>query len=531
MAEYFVRPDTSHSVTRDGKTYEKAWGGWSEIIWGGSGVKPTDVLYVCGVHTLSNFIAVGNHGATPTDRTVISGGYGPNPGTIAFTTGNFFLQIGRSYTTLEDLPIVANTRNCIYLFSANALTGVTIQRCTLTGGTGGPIISVDASNGQSHVDLTIDDNDFIGGSGASLGGAISWTVAASGLPLSNLNRVTIKNNRFTGCAAARAVIQLRLENLVNGAANMADIIVTDNTFRDCPTLAMEIYGPSEYGRNTGIRVTDNKFYDMTANDEVFNIGGAIGIGGFAPSLTPGFGDNVIARNEGYRLTGPTGLANLFYGSYQVYNNYGEDIVASQADGNGILIDHGCDNVAVYGNRFKRVIGNPATENSGCGLMILDATNITAHSNIVDGCKIGIYVGNKLTGQSCNIYNNTFRDCSYAGVLATSTADLTTFLSRNNLFTAVGSCPSVKCATATWAGESYNCFHSFTAPVNHTLSGTTLTIDPSLDERHGCSTGTVVGKGTPIGSYLDVYGRAFNSTPSIGAVEAVTKDLYRTLRGI
>lgn len=534
MTTYYVRPDTSHSVSRDGLTYETAWGGWGEIVWGALGVKGGDTLYICGSHSILTTIQMGDHGATVSNRVTISGGYVPDPGSITITgAGGVFFFVHRSYTTIEDLSITANQSNCFYNYPT---TGVTYQRCTLTGGNGGAIIGISAATGQVYNDMTFTDNAFIGGTGSPLGGAISWTVAASGSPISNLNRITITGNTFDECDAGRAVVQLRLEDGANASANMTDIIVTNNIFRNCTTLGMEIIGPSAtgfpeyYGRNTGIRITGNKFYNMTQTDAEFNLGGAMGIGGFAPSLTVGFGDNIIAWNEAYNITGPSGFLNLFYGTFQVFENYAEDIIASQADGNAILVDHGCDNVVIYRNKFKRVIGNAATENSGCGIMILNATNVTAYSNLVDGCKIGIYIGNKGTAQSCDLYNNTFRDCSYAGILILSTADVSTLISRNNLCTATGVCPSVKNSSTAWAGESYNCFHSFTAPIGHSLAPTTLTTDPALDERHSCSSGTVIGKGTSIGSYADVYGRAFKSTPSIGAVEAVTKDLYRTLRG-
>src|SRR5687768_12471158 len=189
------------------------------------------------------------------------------------------------------------------------------------------MIGLSASNTQSHADLTILDNDFSGGTGAPLGGAISWTVAASGLPVSTLSRVTIHKNRFSNCAADRAVIQLRMETGASASSKMADVVVTDNVFRDCPTLAMEIVGPSltgfpeYYGRNTGIRVTGNKFYDMTANDLSFNLGGAMGIGGFGPSLTPSFGSNVIARNEAYGLEGPSDRKSTRLNSSHGYISY------------------------------------------------------------------------------------------------------------------------------------------------------------------------------------------------------------------
>lgn len=528
MTAWYVRPDTGHSATRDGKTHATAWGGWAEVVWGGSGVKAADVLYVCGVHSLSSFIQTGSHGATPGNQTVISGGYGPDPGRMVFASGNFFFLIGKDYTTIEDLAVNANTSNALYLYPTGALTGVTIQRCALTGGVGAAIVGISASNGQSCVDLMIRESDFIGGSGATLGGAISWTVAASGLPISSLNRVTIHRNNFDGCAADRAVVQLRVESGANASATMADIVLTDNVFRNCATLGAEIVGPSltgfpeYYGRNTGLRVTGNRFYDMTQTDADFNLGGAMGIGGFAPSLSPGFGENIISRNEGYRLTGPSGFLNLFYGTFDVFDNYAEDVIASQADGNALLVDHGCKDVTLYRNHFRRVIGNQDKENSGCGIMILNATNTTAYSNIVEGCKTGVYFGNKAEGQSSNVFNNSFLDCSYAGILALSTANLTGNLVRNNLLTGRAGAPSVLVKGGTMTGESHNVFHGFGAPSGHTLTVSDLTSNPLVRSDGRLKSGSpAIGAGTYIAG-SDYFGNAFSNPPNIGAVEGMVK---------
>lgn len=518
MAEWYVRPDTSHSGTRNGQSRDTAWGGWAEIVWGAAGVKPGDALYVCGVHSLTSTVQMGNHGATVADKVTISGGYGPDPGSMVVTApGGVFFFVHRSHTTIQDLKLVANKSNGFYLYPT---TGVTFQRCNLFGGDGAPIIGISAADGQAYSDLMIIDNDFVGGTGSPLGGAISWTVAASGAPISTLTRLTIRGNRFTGCDAERAVIQLRLEEGANASASMADIVVADNTFRSCPTLGVEIIALA-YGQNSGLRVTGNKFYDMTNTDAAFNLGGAMGVGGFGPSLTPGFGANVIARNEGYRLTGPSGFLNTFYGTYRIFDNYGEDIVASQADGNGILVDHGCDNVLMYSNHFRRVIGNEAAENSGCGFMILDATNTTAYGNIVDGCKIGLYIGNKReVTQSSNIYNNTFKDCSYAGVLALSTAHKLGHLIRNNIFTAARAIPSVKIAGGGLTGESGNRFHGFGAASEHTLHATSLEADPQLDSYNRPQAAHCKRAGAYLGG-KDFTGKHFYNPPNIGAMDEVT----------
>lgn len=53
LGNFYVRPDTSHSGTRDGTSYATAWGGYSEIVWGSLGADTT--LWVCGTWSDINF--------------------------------------------------------------------------------------------------------------------------------------------------------------------------------------------------------------------------------------------------------------------------------------------------------------------------------------------------------------------------------------------------------------------------------------------------------------------------------------------
>jgi hypothetical protein len=534
MAEWFVRPDTSHSGTRDGKTYGQAWGGWAAIVWGASGVKAGDTLYVCGTHSITSSIAVGNHGATEGSRVTISGAYAPDPGSITVTAiGGVFLQANRNYTTYTGLTITGNKSYCVYFYTAAPVIGVTIDGCTFNGGTAS-IISLDYTNTTTYTDLTITNNSFVGGSGSTMGSAISWLGASSGTPITSLNRVTISNNSFTGCTSTRAVIELLIYDGAHADTKMTDIVATGNTFIDCGAVAMEIYGKttdgagnSGYGLNTGIRITDNIIYNQQA---VGVIGGGFAIGGFGPSTTPGFGDNIIARNSGYGLSGITGMINVFYGTYRVYDNVGEDITTSTIDGTGILFDHDTRNCQAYGNHFKRLTGMPGIYYSGNGITVLDSTGVEVYGNVVEDAYCGIHIGDAMTGQSSNIHNNTFIRCSRA-VDMLSSADKTTNLVRNNIFTAAGPVTSVRVSGGGWTGESGNCFYGFSATENHSLAVNTITTDPQLDERHGCAANEVKGKGTYIGEKVDFYKRPFRNPPIIGAVEDVTKDLYRTLKGI
>ena len=530
MAEWFVRPDTSHSGTRDGKTYGQAWGGWAAIVWGASGVKAGDTLYVCGTHSITSSIAIGNHGATVDSRVIVSGGYAPDPGSIIVTAiGGVFLQVARNYTTITDLTITGNKSYVIYLYAAASITGVTIENCTLNGGTAS-IITLDNTTGTIHTDLTIRNNTFLNGSGSPFGSGISWLGASSGdpltAPLTALNRITIEDNHFSNCSSNRAVIDLFVQPNPNAGTKLSDIIISGNTFDDCTAVAIEVYTPI-YGRNTGIKITDN----IIRNQKLIGIiGGGMVVGGFIQSLTEGFGPNVIIRNKGYFLHGPTGLINVFYGGYQIFDNIGEDLTTDTIDGTGILFDHECDGCIAYGNKFARLMGKSGIYYSGNGITILDAKNIDVYGNVAEDVYCGIHFGDKAAGQSSNIHNNTFIRCSMA-VDMLSSADKTTNLVRNNIFTAAGPVTSVRVTGGGWTGESGNCFYGFSATENHSLAVNTITTNPQLDERHGCAANEVKGKGTYIGEKVDFYKRPFRNPPIIGAVEDVTKDLYRTLKGI
>src|SRR5690242_4872329 len=98
MTTWYVRPDTSHSGTRNGTSYATAWGGWTEIVWGVSGVNAGDTLYVCGTHAYTASIAVGTHGATSNaNRVTIRGDYPSAAGNINLSVVGWF-DAGKSYT-------------------------------------------------------------------------------------------------------------------------------------------------------------------------------------------------------------------------------------------------------------------------------------------------------------------------------------------------------------------------------------------------------------------------------------------------
>jgi len=50
MTDWYVRPAGGSYGNEDGTSYEDAWDGFSNIVWGTGGVEAGDTLWVCGTH-------------------------------------------------------------------------------------------------------------------------------------------------------------------------------------------------------------------------------------------------------------------------------------------------------------------------------------------------------------------------------------------------------------------------------------------------------------------------------------------------
>jgi hypothetical protein len=48
--DWFVRPQGGYYGSEDGSSYDNAWDGLLEVVWGEEGVQPGDTLWVCGLH-------------------------------------------------------------------------------------------------------------------------------------------------------------------------------------------------------------------------------------------------------------------------------------------------------------------------------------------------------------------------------------------------------------------------------------------------------------------------------------------------
>ncbi len=304
MADWFVRPNTSHSGTRNGTSYATAWGGWDEIVWGASGVNTGDTLYVCGAHS---YTAVKSITAAVTGIT-IRGDNAAEAGSLSFTGTNIYFNVNRSSTTVQSLTITSQDR-CI-VPSGTPQTGFTLKNCTLNGSSM-PCVDFLAINTWGWINTVIDGNTFNGGVGGGAGAAISWwpTTAIT----TYHENLKITNNTFNGCSAAQGVIVLLGTATSASTVHIYDLEVSGNTFTNCGGTAIKAHVP-KFGQNKGIKVFANT---ITNQVRVGDLGGGMSIGGFVQSTTANFGQNVIEHNYADGLQGTSGFANIFYGSYIV----------------------------------------------------------------------------------------------------------------------------------------------------------------------------------------------------------------------
>jgi hypothetical protein len=472
MAIWYVRPDTSHSGTRNGTSYATAWGGWTEIVWGGSGVAAGDTLYVCGAHTFSAGQSVGAHGGTTTNRTTIRGDFPADPGSI-LCVGNVFLTQGRANTILRNLTFTAGTSHALFVTSAATLSDY-IQN-TFNSTAANSVFSLYGDNGQNHADVLIQGNTFrCSGAGLAAGKAatIEWFMSAAG-GTSTLTRVKIKDNLFENCntaGTAVSVMQLRVDNAASTSSSIVDLEVDGNIFRTYKGVAIRLrddHTGDTYDRFKGVKVRNNQFYDG-GEATTPGWGGCISIGSFGPSTTVGFGLNELSGNVGYRQIGAAGGINCFYGSYYIADNYFDDFATNTIDGNAILVDLQCRDVLVLNNRWRNLRGKAGVVNSGVGIMVLNATNIRVFGNVGYDMKVGIHIGDDGTGQSAKVHNNTLWGCTDYAIYMHANADRSNVSMYNNTFQGTGYSVYNNSASA-WSLENYNNFDGFASGTyQHTL---------------------------------------------------------------
>lgn len=526
MTTWWVRPDATHSAVRDGTSYETAWGGWSEILWGTpSGVRglTADTLMVCGVHLVSN-ISVGAHGAANlAQRVTIRGDYTPDPGAIILS-GSAYMTMSRSFTELLNFEILGGTASSVVYMLGSTFQGVRWKGVKIHrpfGGGSGLVFAGD--NNNNYTDVDIEDCQFSGDylNGTNSTGCISWLVSATNA-LSTMTRISVKRNYFVDADTGRSIVHFRTEDDTSTSTRMEDMVLEANWFVRCRGLPMELsHGHKQFGIGAGLRVRRNRI--RQCYQDAANIGfGGVSLRGFTSSAR--LGRPEYAYNDIDGLQGPAGGVNVFFGRYDIHHNKIRNISTTTIDGNGILFDHGCQDSRVWANLIEDCPGRPGVANSGCGLMILDSIGVKGWGNIVRRCKQGVFYGSKThpdTGnvdyQSSDLFNNTFVECQEVGVrlLVSASPNLNTF--RNNLIVgAAGAGASVN-SLVTWTGESNNRFVGFLVPSGHVYGTGTLTtaptnVTPDYFPKIGSSLLGVGADLGPVRDFNDRQGRRY-----IGAV--------------
>ena len=499
MTTWYVRPDTSHSGTRNGTSYATAWGGWSEVV--GASMAATDTLMVCGAFTIGSTISGVKAGTSTTAKFIVDGGYAADPGSFTFANGAFY-NVNRDYVSHRNLTMTGGTSSRIF----NNKTGVDFRSLTLTGGTNG--ISFDASNGTAYADIDILDCTISGQTNA----AVNWLVSTAAA-LSTMTRLTIR-----GCTMYEQtqdqVIHLRTQSGVAAGSIMSGIVIENNTIRNAQGVGIRaIHGQLTTNGGGAIRVQHNTFTSLTEGASA--VGGAIAISGFT-GVT-------VRRNTIRNVAGVYGGCNVIYSVNGVVElNDMDGITTTDIDGNGVLIDHGCSNIPTRYNIIRNCSGNASANNSGAGVMVLDATGTEVYSNLIENVRIGLYLGvqNGET-QEADLFGNTIIEPTVYGVYLSQYATRADLAVKNNVF--VGSVPLVyDNVTGGWTGEDYNAAYGMTASTNHTDGAHNITADPLLTAGYRPKVGSpLLGAGTHLGYRRDIDGKQRPNPPSIGAYDVAT----------
>lgn len=516
--ERYVRPTTAHNAVRDGLTYATAYGGAAEIP---SGMLADTQCYLCDTWNNAAVLNIPAHNGTPTQRVVYRGDYVGAECSLNFVTATHYLNMNRSNTDVVGFKQL----QAILLSGTIANIDITDNNFTATGNAA--TVKLSGSTGDNFTDVRILRNTLkLANPVQAAASAVQW-FCSTGVQ-STCTRVEVSDNTFIGYLTPRSVIQFRSQADSHAATRMQDMLCNRNLFKGCSGTAVEYTSPGTLGladTSAGIQVLGNQIYDNTESSG--GLGGGIGIWGFADSTTPTFPKNRIAYNRAYRIVGPTGFFDGFYGCYIVEMNYGEDISSNGADGNAILWDFNCHDSIARCNMFRNVRGKVGQVNSGCGVMILNnCTNINVYGNVFDGVRIGVFYGASGTVSSGILANNSFANISVEAVHMASNATLVNGqLLRNNLLH--GSGVKVNNLGPAWLGENNNYFYGFSgANVNHT-HGAQSVIDPTAtlasarinpDALQLLPGSPLIASGTFAGHFSDATGRPFKLPTSIGAYE-------------
>lgn len=517
MATWYVRPDTSHSGTRNGTSYATAWGGWSEITWGGAGVVGGDTLYVCGTHSAGSNVVVGAHGASSdAARVTISGTYADAPGEIILA--GVYFHMARAYTNLSGLSLSRTTSTSTILYVQ--VNNVTISDMDISGMGNG--ISLEHSSARTNIKILNNAiHDCVGTLGSS-GRGIAMLASTASLTHSS---ITISGNEIYRCTDS--ALRLSVESAAWDTTSFNAITICDNRIHDCGANGILIR--SGNGDTTtwpavlssGLAVENNIVYNCGTVAGASGSGGGISVSGFtAPHIwrnnvydcfVTGAGiqtaknvDPLIEKNTVYGIRSGTPT-----GSFQN---------GLPIDGNGIFIDNLTRGGVVRRNVIHDLITTGNT-NSGTGLSFWNNTeSATFESNLIYDCYRGGSYGNDVENGN-RFIGNTFVNCDI-GISKVGTDILTgNLIVKNNLFV---DCP-VAFSGATNPGVTWD-YNAYVGTLDGISSGANdITADPLLTSTYRPMVGSPLLQAGTFISYAsrDINGVQRPNPPSIGAYDVAT----------
>ena len=476
MTTWYVRPPTYTGGTNAGTSYVNAWQGWSNISW--NSLAAGDSLMMCGTHNYTSTVSTGAHNGSLGNPVYIDGSYAYDP---CYFNSTGFINTTRSHTVFQYLNMPSG------YFYVQTISDVKWFSNRFSQQNSTPIFLA-AGAGVTFQGLTIDRNVFNGctgltGSGnAGISALIQWYHATASAN-SSCSQITITNNQFNNCIVSRSLIHFRTVAGVNASSTLADIIVNNNTINGYSGCAIELSVPVAGGFTyTGVQVIGNSFKNGADSPQSAGQAGGIFVGGFSPSLTSGFGPNLVQFNTGNNITGQYGLVDAMNGTYIIQHNVGSNFYSNTIDANGLLLDVNCINSTVRYNQISNVFGKTGVLNSGAGIMNLAGTTSNKiYSNVINGCRIGLYMGGDGTDTGNQFYNNDFLNCSVYGIYAGSSCVKSTVI-KNNIFTATSNTvPFVYTNGTDLTGEDYSNYYGFGASGGngHTAGAHDITTSPQL----------------------------------------------------
>jgi hypothetical protein len=362
-----------------------------------------------GSATFVENFAAGTDDAGDSGGDIIIRGRDGDSITIQPLTGTAMLV--RDYTQVSNLTITSPNQIALQLVGNN----IDIDGNTIRGYTRG----VEIQNAAARNNYNITNNTI---RGETLQGFFfEYNDAAA----RDLTDVYVDGNTFEACGSHA----IRLKYTADDAGSaLKRITITDNIFE----------GPSTNDNivlQTAATDYPNEDIVITGNTSIQGAAGFAGIYGFGSS-TSNYGKNLISNNNIAGTTGATGGINIFYNQYlEVSINTIDGLTTASIDGNGILVDHGNDEIRIWRNKVLNASGNSAV-NSGCAVMVLDSTNVSIVDNIGDSNYMGMFFSGDGVHTEITAYHNIFTNTGLHGqYFDDALDDGNDVTSRNNVFIA------------------------------------------------------------------------------------------------